>query len=141
MSQPAFPNCGGDATTSNKTRLLRLRPLLTLNTLASVRYSTMNFKLALSGLLSAALLSGCGSAPKLSEPEGQWENMPFTHAPEPRAVPVTTAPPSVPSRVLPTERPEPKPQSFNTTPQKRPVTASPAKPADAAPSDFKCSAN
>lgn len=101
----------------------------------------MNFKLALSGLLSAALLAGCGSAPKLSEPEGQWEDMPFTHAPAPRAAPVTTAPSSVPGRVQPAASPAPKHQSLNTTPQKRPVTASPAKPAEAAPSDFKCSAN
>ncbi|WP_081025646.1 conjugal transfer protein [Pseudomonas syringae group genomosp. 3] len=99
----------------------------------------MNFKLALSGLLSAALLSGCGSAPKLSEPEGQWEDMPFTHAPAPRDV--TTAPPSVPGRVLPAASPAPQASPLKTTPQKRPVTVSPAKPAEAAPSDFKCSAN
>ncbi|RMO98752.1 VirB7 [Pseudomonas syringae pv. philadelphi] len=102
----------------------------------------MNVKLALSGLLSAALLSGCGSAPKLSEPEGQWEDMPFTHAPAPRAV--TTAPPSVPGRGLPAASPAPKPQSLKTTTQKRPATAasaSPAKPAEAPPNDSKCSAN
>lgn len=32
----------------------------------------MNCKLLLSGLLCAALLSGCGSPPKLSEPSGKW---------------------------------------------------------------------
>ncbi|RMS11623.1 hypothetical protein ALP72_200008 [Pseudomonas coronafaciens pv. coronafaciens] len=101
----------------------------------------MNFKLALSGLLSAALLSGCGSAPKLSEPEGQWEDMPFTHAPAPRAAPVTTP---APGRVLPAASPAPKVQSLKTTSPKRPATAasaSPAKPAEAPPNDSKCSAN
>ncbi|TSC29641.1 conjugal transfer protein [Pseudomonas sp. ST1] len=103
----------------------------------------MNVKLALSGLLSAALLSGCGSAPKLSEPEGQWEDMPFTHAPAPRAAPVTTPAP-VPGRVLPATSPAPKAQSLKTTSPKRPATAasaSPAKPAEAPPNDSKCSAN
>ncbi|UNB66141.1 conjugal transfer protein [Pseudomonas syringae group genomosp. 7] len=99
----------------------------------------MNVKLALSGLLSAALLSGCGSAPKLSEPEGQWEDMPFTHAPAPRAV--TTAPPSAPGRVQPAASPAPQASPLKTTQQKRPVTASPAKPAEAPPNDSKCSAN
>ncbi|KAA8686786.1 conjugal transfer protein [Pseudomonas caricapapayae] len=105
----------------------------------------MNVKLALSGLLSAALLSGCGSAPKLSEPQGQWEDMPFIHAPAPRAAPVITPAP-VPGRALPAASPAPKAQSSTTTPPKRsppPMTVSPApaKPAEAAPSDFKCSAN
>ncbi|KAA8689658.1 VirB7 [Pseudomonas caricapapayae] len=100
----------------------------------------MNFKLALSGLLSAALLSGCGSAPKLSEPEGQWEDMPFTHAPKPRAAPVATPAP-VPGRVLPAASPAPKAQPLKTTPSKRPASASPAKPAEALPNDSKCSAN
>ncbi|KPX95697.1 hypothetical protein ALO63_200028 [Pseudomonas amygdali pv. mori] len=95
----------------------------------------MNVKLALSGLLSAALLSGCGSAPKLSEPEGQWEDMPFTHAPAPRTAPVTKPAP-VPGRVLPAASPVPK-----TTSPKRPALASPAKPAEAPPNDSKCSAN
>jgi len=35
----------------------------------------MNFKLASSGLLSAALLLGCSSAPKLPLPSGQWDEM------------------------------------------------------------------
>lgn len=35
----------------------------------------MTFRLALCGLLSAACLAGCTSAPKLTEPSGQWENM------------------------------------------------------------------
>ncbi|RMP17878.1 hypothetical protein ALQ08_200313 [Pseudomonas syringae pv. delphinii] len=100
----------------------------------------MTFRLALSGLLSAALLSGCGSAPKLSKPEGQWEDMPFTHAPAPRAAPVTTPSP-VPGRVQPAVSPAPKAQSLKTTQQKRPATASPAKPAEAPPNDSKCSAN
>ncbi len=100
----------------------------------------MNFKLALGGLLSAALLAGCGSAPKLSEPEGQWEDMPFTHAPAPRAVPVTTPAP-LPSRVLPAASPAPMAQSLKTTSPKRPASASPAKPAEAPPNDSKCSAN
>lgn len=100
----------------------------------------MNFKLALSGLLSAALLSGCGSAPKLSEPEGQWEDMPFTHAPVPRAAAVTTPAP-VPGRVLPAASPAPKAQSLKTTSPKRSAPASPAKPAEAPPNDSKCSAN
>ncbi len=100
----------------------------------------MNFKLALSGLLSAALLSGCGSAPKLSEPEGQWEDMPFTHAPAPRAAPVaTTAPAS--GRVLPAASPAPKVQALKTNSPKRSAPASPAKPAEAPPNDYKCSAN
>ncbi|RMQ40202.1 hypothetical protein ALP86_200146 [Pseudomonas amygdali pv. mori] len=90
----------------------------------------MNVKLALSGLLSAALLSGCGSAPKLSEPEGQWEDMPFTHKPAP-----------VPAAVIPAPRPAPQASPLKTTQQKRPATPSPAKPAEAPPSDFKCSAN
>ncbi|MBL3868477.1 conjugal transfer protein [Pseudomonas savastanoi] len=101
----------------------------------------MNLKLALSGLLSAALLSGCGSAPKLSEPEGQWEDMPFTHAPAPRAAPVTTP---APGRVQPAASPTPQVQPLKTTSQKRPATAasaSPAKPAEAPPNDSKCSAN
>ncbi|CZT26123.1 putative secreted protein (plasmid) [Pseudomonas cerasi] len=100
----------------------------------------MNVKLALSGLLSAALLSGCGSAPKLSEPEGQWEDMPFTHAPAPRAAPVTTPAP-LPGQVQPAASPAPQAQPLKTTQQKRPVTASPAKPAEAPPNDSKCSAN
>ncbi|RML42134.1 VirB7 [Pseudomonas syringae pv. ribicola] len=100
----------------------------------------MNVKLALSGLLSAALLSGCGSAPKLSEPQGQWEDMPFTHAPAPRAAPLTTPAP-VPGRVLPVASPVPKTQSLKTTPPKRPASASPVKPAEAPPNDSKCSAN
>ncbi|KPY86610.1 conjugal transfer protein [Pseudomonas syringae pv. tagetis] len=94
----------------------------------------MNFKLALSGLLSAALLSGCGSAPKLSEPEGQWEDMPFTHAP-------VTTPAPVPGRVLPAASPSPKAQLLNTTSPKRSATAPPAKPAEAPPNESKCSAN
>ncbi|WP_080395452.1 conjugal transfer protein [Pseudomonas syringae] len=94
----------------------------------------MTFKLALSGLLSAALLAGCGSAPKLSKPEGQWEDMPFTHAPAPRAAPV-------PGRVQPAVSPAPKAPSLKTTQQKRPATASPVKPAEAPPNDSKCSAN
>ncbi|UNB66047.1 conjugal transfer protein [Pseudomonas syringae group genomosp. 7] len=100
----------------------------------------MNVKLALSGLLSAALLSGCGSAPKLSEPQGQWEDMPFTHAPAPRAAPVTTPAP-VPGRVQPAASPAPQASPLKTTQQKRPATASPAKPAEAPPNDSKCSAN
>ncbi|WP_015061865.1 hypothetical protein [Pseudomonas syringae] len=100
----------------------------------------MNFKLALSGLLSAALLSGCGSAPKLSEPEGQWEDMPFTHAPVPRAAPVTTPAPA-PGRVLPAASPAPKAQPLKTNSPKRSAPASPAKPAEAPPNDSKCSAN
>ncbi|RMN38435.1 VirB7 [Pseudomonas cannabina] len=93
----------------------------------------MNVKLALSGLLSAALLSGCGSAPKLSEPEGQWEDMPFTHKP-------------APSQIQPAASPAPKAQSLKTqslktTSPKRSATASPAKPAEAPPNDSKCSAN
>lgn len=35
----------------------------------------MNFKLASSGLLSAALLLGCSAAPKLPLPSGQWDEM------------------------------------------------------------------
>ncbi|EPM73482.1 VirB7 [Pseudomonas syringae pv. theae ICMP 3923] len=104
----------------------------------------MNFKLALSGLLSAALLSGGGSAPKLSEPEGQWEDMPFTHAPAPRAASVTTATTAVSGRVQPAASPAPQAQPLKTTSQKRPATAasaSPAKPAEAPPNDSKCSAN
>ncbi|MFA1025584.1 MULTISPECIES: conjugal transfer protein [Pseudomonas syringae group] len=100
----------------------------------------MNVKLALSGLLSAALLSGCGSAPKLSEPQGQWEDMPFTHAPAPRAAPVTTPAP-LPGRVQPAASPAPKAQSLKTTSPKRSAPASPAKPAEAPPNDSKCSAN
>ncbi|WP_044424054.1 hypothetical protein [Pseudomonas savastanoi] len=91
----------------------------------------MNVKLALSGLLSAALLSGCGSAPKLSEPQGQWEDMPFTHKP-------------APSQIQPAASPAPQAQPLKTTSQKRPATAasaSPAKPAEAPPNDSKCSAN
>ncbi|KPX07094.1 branched-chain amino acid ABC transporter ATP-binding protein [Pseudomonas syringae pv. coryli] len=121
--------------------LYRLRPLSTRNTLASLRYSTMNFKLALSGLLSAALLSGCGSAPKLSEPEGQWEDMPFTHKPAPAPAAVITAPRPVPGRVQPAASPATQDSPLKTTQQKRPVTASPAKPAEAPPNDFKCSAS
>ncbi|KPZ04116.1 conjugal transfer protein [Pseudomonas syringae] len=101
----------------------------------------MNFKLAFSGLLSAALLSGCGSAPKLSEPEGQWEDMPFTHTPASRAAPVTTSTTAVPGRVLPAASPAPKAQSLKTTSPKRSAPASPAKPAEAPPNDSKCSAN
>ncbi|MHB9376312.1 conjugal transfer protein [Pseudomonas syringae group genomosp. 3] len=88
----------------------------------------MNVKLALSGLLSAALLSGCGSAPKLSEPEGQWEDMPFTHKP-------------APSQIQPAASPAPQAQPLKTTSPKRPASASPAKPAEAPPNDSKCSAN
>jgi uncharacterized lipoprotein len=35
----------------------------------------MNFRLALSGLLSAACLAGCSSPPKLTDATGEWENM------------------------------------------------------------------
>lgn len=35
----------------------------------------MDFKLASSGALCAALLLGCSSAPKLTLPSGQWENI------------------------------------------------------------------
>jgi hypothetical protein len=62
----------------------------------------MNFKLALSGLLSAALLVGCGSAPKLTNPSGEWEDLPFTHAPTPYIEPVVQAIPApAPAPVLP----------------------------------------
>jgi hypothetical protein len=54
----------------------------------------MNLKLALSGLLSAALLVGCGSAPKLTNPSGEWEDLPFTHAPAPHMEPVVQAIPA-----------------------------------------------
>jgi hypothetical protein len=54
----------------------------------------MNIKLALSGLLSAALLVGCGSAPKLTNPSGEWEDLPFTHAPAPHIEPVVQAMPA-----------------------------------------------
>lgn len=35
----------------------------------------MNCKLAISGLLCAALLLGCGSAPKLTEASGPWTDL------------------------------------------------------------------
>jgi hypothetical protein len=57
----------------------------------------MNFKLALSGLFSAALLVGCGSAPKLTNPSGEWEDLPFTHAPMPHIEPVVQV---IPAPVL-----------------------------------------
>jgi hypothetical protein len=60
----------------------------------------MNLKLALSGLLSAALLVGCGSAPKLTNPSGEWEDLPFTHAPTPHIEPVVQAMPA-PEPVVP----------------------------------------
>lgn len=105
----------------------------------------MNFKLALSGLLSAALLAGCGSAPKLSTPEGQWEDMPFTHKPAPRPAAVFTAPPPVPDLLQPVVSAAPEaPPLQAPKPAKRkprPVAASPATPAAAPPNDFKCSAN
>ncbi|OSR29490.1 conjugal transfer protein [Pseudomonas savastanoi pv. retacarpa] len=104
----------------------------------------MNVKLALSGLLSAALLSGCGSAPKLSEPEGRWEDMPFTHKPAPVPAAVIPAPRPLPGQVQPAASPAPQAQPLKTTSQKRPATAatpSPAKPAEAPPNDSKCSAN
>ncbi|MFA1047385.1 conjugal transfer protein, partial [Pseudomonas ficuserectae] len=80
-------------------------------------------------------------APKLSEPEGQWEDMPFTHAPAPRAASVTTATTAVSGRVQPAASPAPQASPLKTTQQKRPATASPAKPAEAPPNDSKCSAN
>ena len=62
----------------------------------------MNFKLVLSGLLSAALLVGCGSAPKLTNPSGEWEDLPFTHAPAPHIEPVVQAIPApAPEPVVP----------------------------------------
>lgn len=62
----------------------------------------MNFKLALSGLLSAALLVGCGSAPKLTTASGEWENLPFTHTPSARIEPVVLAIPApAPEPALP----------------------------------------
>jgi hypothetical protein len=67
----------------------------------------MNFKLALSGTLSAALLVGCGSAPKLTNSSGEWEDLPFTHASTPHIEPVVqaiTAP--APEPVLPLVTPE-----------------------------------
>lgn len=36
----------------------------------------MNCKLAISGLLCAALLLGCSSAPKLAEATGPWRDLP-----------------------------------------------------------------
>jgi len=109
----------------------------------------MNFKLALSGLLSAALLAGCGSAPKLSKPEGQWEDMPFTHTPAPRPAAVLMAPPPVADLVQPVTSPAPeapplqKPKPVAKR-KPRPVAASPAKAAeapDAKVDEYKCSAN
>jgi len=35
----------------------------------------MNCKLAISGLLCAALLLGCSSAPKLAEASGPWRDL------------------------------------------------------------------
>jgi hypothetical protein len=105
----------------------------------------MNFKLALSGLLSAALLAGCGSAPKLSTPEGQWEDMPFTHAPVPRPTAIKTSPSRVPDLVKPVV--SPVPEALPLQPPKparrkpRPVAASPATTGAASTNDFKCSAN
>ncbi|WP_426154267.1 conjugal transfer protein [Pseudomonas sp. DC3000-4b1] len=108
----------------------------------------MNFKLALSGLLSAALLTGCGSAPKLSEPSGSWEDMPFTHAPTPRqAVIAAPVPPPLAELEQPvaSAAPEAPPITVRKIVKRkpRPVAASPVPEAPAAtpPSDSKCSTN
>ncbi|WP_225776366.1 conjugal transfer protein [Pseudomonas sp. Marseille-Q5115] len=109
----------------------------------------MNFKLALSGLLSAALLTGCGSAPKLSEPSGDWEDMPFTHAPTPRqaviAAPVAPPPTAELEQLVASAAPEAPPLTVRRPARRkpRPVAASPVPeaPAVTPPSDSKCSAN
>ena len=108
----------------------------------------MNFQLALSGLLSAVLLTGCGSAPTLSEPSGDWEDMPFTHAPTPRQAAIAA---SVPPPLAELEQPvaSAAPEAPPLTVRKpgkrkpRPVAASPVPeaPAVSPPSDSKCSAN
>lgn len=57
----------------------------------------MNFRLALSGMLSAALLAGCSSEPKLTTASGDWQTLPFTHAPSTsRAAVVVSAPVPLP---------------------------------------------
>ena len=108
----------------------------------------MNFKLALSGLLSAALLTGCGSAPKLSEPSGSWEDMPFTHVPTPRqAVIAAPLPPPLAELEQPvaSAAPEAPPITVRKIAKRkpRPAAASPVTEAPAAtpPNDSKCSAN
>ena len=112
----------------------------------------MNFKLALSGLLSAALLVGCGSAPKLTTPSGEWEDLPFTHAPKPRIEPVVLAiPAAAPEPVLPlvtNEIPAPAPPKVRRVrnvapkPLASPVPEQPGKEAAVAPAqDTKCTAD
>lgn len=81
----------------------------------------MDFKLASSGALCAALLLGCSSAPKLTLPSGEWENInvppaspasgfsSFSQAPAiapvaqpaPAAAPVTTVATAAPSKAAP----------------------------------------
>ena len=108
----------------------------------------MNLKLALSGLLSAALLTGCGSAPKLSEPSGSWEDMASTHTPTPRQAAIAApVPPPLAELEQPvaSAAPEAPPLTVRKPAKRkpRPVAASPVPEAPAAtpPNDSKCSAN
>lgn len=105
----------------------------------------MNFKLASSGLLSAALLVGCSSAPQLPLPTGQWEDMPLLPpvAPPPSSLPLVVAS-SAPATPMPT-RPvapvaSPKPAALPVAPAPvpvepaaKPVAAAVKTPATAAP--------
>lgn len=117
----------------------------------------MDFKLASSGALCAALLLGCSSAPKLTLPSGQWENInvppaspasgfsSFSQAPAAAPVaqplPVATPAPVVAAAALPKAAPPvaiaPVPASVttNTARADKPaiITAS-APPAPSAPS-------
>jgi len=116
----------------------------------------MNSKLALSGLLSAALLAGCGSAPKLTTASGEWEDLPFTHVPPsvpvPRAEPVVLAiPAAAPEPVQPlitTEVPAPvppkvhRPRKIAPKPLASPVPDQAGKEAAQPPAhDTKCTAD
>lgn len=92
----------------------------------------MTFRLALSGLLSAACLAGCSSPPKLTDATGEWENMgvhrsayaapvvqPAVVAPAPAqayAAPVQPAP--IANRVKPAAAPE------RVVPVKKPIAPS-----------------
>jgi hypothetical protein len=104
----------------------------------------MNIKLALSGLLSAALLVGCGSAPKLTTPEGEWEDLPFTHAPKSRIEPVVlTVPAPVAEPVQPlitSEVPAAASPKVHRVRKKapKPLASPVAAPPAASDQDYKC---
>jgi hypothetical protein len=107
----------------------------------------MNLKLALSGLLSAALLVGCGSAPKLTTPEGEWEDLPFTHAPKPRIEPVVLAVPTPAAEpvqpLITTEVPAAAPPKVHRVRKKapKPLASPVATPPAASAQDYKCTAD